>query len=182
MSTKLIFAICGCLLVAGVTVFLVVHLVVMRNELETQETLWHEVETSIVMEDGSVSSTETAKVVRDVINENEQMDESLPEDADGHILDTPDVNDDKELNESSTDVPVMDLNESSTELNNISVTELMTEETLKYDISNTYETHNTDDDPAGGVYASKFGVIVAPITCDPPRRFDPISRKCKLNI
>lgn len=166
MSTKVILAICGCLLVAGVTVFLLVHLVTNRNELETQETMWHEMETSIVMESESVNSTETVKVVRDVINE---MDESLPEDGDVKILNIPEVNDDKELNDSSTDVPVTELNESSTEIIGVRLGDPNT-----YDIS--------ENPPGGDVFGAKFGVIVAPVTCDPPKRLDPISRRCRLNI
>lgn len=168
MSTKLVFAICGCLLVAGVTVFLVVHLVVVRNELGTQETLWHEVETSKAMEN---SSTETDKVV---INENEQKDEPLPE-ADEAMF--PEVIDAKELNESSTEL-VTELSESTTESNDD-----VTEETPGIGGRIGFPA---DGDPVGGVFASefggKFGVIVAPVTCDPPKRLDPISRRCRLNI
>lgn len=98
MNKKVMVAIINCILVAGVTVFLVVQMVSTRNVLARQEREWHETSTSV-----ELSSETTSEASIDISSDIEMSDEPLP-DVDGDNLNNEaEVNGEKDLSESTVD-------------------------------------------------------------------------------
>lgn len=97
MNKKVMVAIINCILVAGVTVFLVVQMVSTRNVLARQELEWHETSTLV-----ELSSETTSEASIDISSDIEMSDVPVP-DVDGDNLNNEaEVNGEKDLGESTT--------------------------------------------------------------------------------